>query len=74
MLKIFRKVDVLRKHFNRKILQHRSREERTERVTAMEKFFVAFVATTYIKKYGRRGLERRWCAKERTLPIDTLWL
>ena len=27
------------KIFNTKILQHRSREERTERVTAMEKFF-----------------------------------
>ena len=32
------KVD-LRKYFNTKILQHRSREEHTERVTAMEKFF-----------------------------------
>ena len=39
MLKNFRRVDVLRKYFNTKILQHRSREERTERVTAMEKFF-----------------------------------
>ena len=32
-------VDVLWKHFNTKILQHRSRKERTERVTAMEVFF-----------------------------------
>ena len=49
-----------------KILQHKSREERTERVTAMEKFFekIAFVATTYIKKYGRQWLERCWCLKE----------
>ena len=39
VLKNFRRVDVLRKYFNTKILQHRSREERTERVTAMEKFF-----------------------------------
>ena len=38
MLKNFRRVNVLRKYFNTKILQHRSREERTERVTAMEKF------------------------------------
>jgi len=29
----------LRKYFNMKILQHRSREECTERVTAIEKFF-----------------------------------
>ena len=39
MLKIFRRVDIPRKYFNMKILQHRSREECTERVTAMEKFF-----------------------------------
>ena len=39
VLKNFRRVDVLRKYFNTKILQHKSREERTERVTAMEKFF-----------------------------------
>ena len=25
---------------------------------------IAFAATTYIKKYGRRRLERCWCAKE----------
>ena len=44
-----------------KIFQHkhfttlRSREERTERITAMEKIFeeIALAATTYIKKYGR---------------------
>ena len=29
----------VQKYFNTEILQHRSREERTERVTAMEKFF-----------------------------------
>ena len=39
MLKNFRRVDVLRKYFNTKILQHRSQEEHTESVTAMEKFF-----------------------------------
>ena len=38
-LKIFCRVDVLRKYFNTKILQHRSREKHSERVTAMEKFF-----------------------------------
>ena len=47
MLKNFRRVDVLRKYFNTKILQHRSREERTERVTAMEKFF----ERNYIRGY-----------------------
>ena len=44
----------------------------------MEKFLKGnvFVATRYINKYGRRRLERRWCAKEstKTLLIDTLWL
>ena len=61
MLKNFRRVDLLRKYFNTKILQHRRQEERTERVTAMESFSkqIAFAATTYIKKYGRRRLERR---------------
>ena len=54
MLKYFRRTSTLRKYFNTKILQHRSidntvrtyciiydrsREERLERVTAMEKFF-----------------------------------
>ena len=39
MLKYYRRTSTLRKYFNTKILQHRSREERTERVTAMEKFF-----------------------------------
>ena len=39
MLKNFRRVDVLRKYFKTKILKHRSWEEHTERVTAMEKFF-----------------------------------
>ena len=47
MLTNFRRVDVLRKYFNTKILQHRSQEERTERVTAMEKFF----ETNYIRGY-----------------------
>ena len=52
MLKNFRRVNILQKYFNKKILQHRSREECTERVTAMEKFFeeITFAATTYIKK------------------------
>ena len=39
MLKNFCRVDVLQKYFNTKILQHRSREEHTKRVTAMKKFF-----------------------------------
>ena len=66
MLKNFRRVDVLRKYFNTKVLQHRSREERTERVTAMEKFFERNCIRGYhvYKRYGRRRLERRWCAKE----------
>ena len=53
-----------------------SREECTERITAIEEFFeITFAATIYIKKYGRRRLERCWCAKEspKTLLIDTLW-
>ena len=50
-----------------------------ERVTAIEEFLkgiVVFEATTYIMKYGRGQLERRWCVKEspKTLPIGTLWL
>ena len=45
----------------------------------MEKCFskqIAFAATTYIKKYGRRRLKRRWCAKKspKSLQIDMLWL
>ena len=39
MLKYFCRTSTLRKYFNTKILQHRSREEHMERVTAMEKFF-----------------------------------
>ena len=35
------------KYFDTKILQHRSREERTERVPAMEKFF----ERNYIRGY-----------------------
>ena len=39
-MKYFRRTSTLRKYyFNTKILQHRSWEECTERVTAMEKFF-----------------------------------
>ena len=69
MLKNFRRVDVLRKYFNTKILQHRSREERTETVTAMEKFFeeTTFAATTHIKKYGWdgwRGIDVRKIAQK----------
>ena len=45
--KNFFRFDVLRKYFNMKILQHRSREERTERVTALEKFF----ERNYIRGY-----------------------
>ena len=65
MLKIFRRVNVLQKYFNMKILQQ-SWEEHTEKATAMEKFFpkeIAFAATTYIKQYGRQRLERCWCAR-----------
>ena len=47
VLKNFRRVDVLRKYFNTKILQHRSREEHTERVTTMENFF----ERNYIRSY-----------------------
>ena len=47
MLKNFHRVDVLRKYFNTKILQHRSREGRMERVAAMEKFF----ERSYIRGY-----------------------
>ena len=72
VLKNFRRVDVLRKYFNAKILQHRSGVERTERVTAMESFWkeIAFAATTYIckKKYGRRRLERR-CVRKRAQKL-----
>ena len=66
MLKNFRRVDVLRKYFNTKILQHRSREECTERVAAMENFFERNYIRGYhvYKKYGRRRLERRWCAQK----------
>ena len=39
VLKYFRRTSTLPKYFNTKILQHRSWEERTERVTVMEKFF-----------------------------------
>ena len=56
-----------------KIFQHRSREERTERVAAMEKFLITFTATTYIKKVWAATVgEALVCPK--TLPIDTLWL
>ena len=79
VLKNFRRVDVLRKYFNTKILQHKSREEHTESVTVLQKFFERNCirgyhgsrVCNYIRKYGRRRLERRWCVKEspKTLPI-----
>ena len=60
MLKNFRRVDVLRKYFNTKILQHRSGEERTEREAAMEKFF----ERNYIRGYRNIYLEScRWCVR-----------
>ena len=34
---------------------------------------IAFAATTYIKKYGRRRLERRWCICEREPKISSNW-
>ena len=78
MLKIFRRVDVLRKYFNTIILQHRSGEERTERVTAMEKFLERNCIRGYhvYKKVWTATVGEALCAKEspKTLPIDTLWL
>ena len=56
MLKNFCRVDVLQKYFNTKILQHRSWEERTERVTAMEKFF----KRNYIRGY--HVYKKAWAA------------
>ena len=60
---------------NTKNLQHRSREERTERVAAMEKFF----ERNYIRGY--HVYKKVWAATveealvcPKTLPIDTLWL
>ena len=47
MLKTFRRVDLLQKYFNTKILQHRSREERTERLAAMENLY----ERNYIRSY-----------------------
>ena len=40
------------------------------------KGIVVSEATTYIKNYGRRWLERHWCAKKslKTLQIDKLGL
>ena len=78
MLENFRRVDVLRKYFNTKILQHsvctllllRNRLLRgAARARAGVKSgrtygsfskagIVVFEAATYIKKYGRRRLER----------------
>ena len=84
MLKNLRRVNVLRKYFNTKILQNslcnsvaRTGEKKlTEKVTSMEKFRKEMYSRLpcIIKKYGRRRLESRWCAKEspKTLPIDTL--
>ena len=49
VLKIFRWVDILRKYFNMKILQHsvcnsvaRVGEKHTEKVTAMEEIFESY--------------------------------
>ena len=75
MLKNFRRVDVLQKYFNTKILQHTSREERTERVAAMEKFFERNYIRgyhVYKKVWAPTVGEALVCPK--TLPIDTLWL
>ena len=74
----FRRVDVLRKYFNTKILQHRSGEERTERVTTMEKFFERNCIRGYhvYKKVLTTTIgEALVCKREpKTLLIDTLWL
>ena len=52
----------------------RAREETHGESNWHGRVFRVFEATTYIKKYGRRQLESRWCAKEspKMLPIDTL--
>ena len=64
---------VVGSYFNTKILQHRSREERTERVTAMEKFSkeITFAATTYIKKVWAATVgEALVCEREPKLSSD----
>ena len=77
VLKIFRRVDVLRKYFNMKILHHR----RTygERVTAIEKFFERNCIRGYhvyksMGSDGWRGVGVRKRTQKKTLPIDMLWL
>ena len=68
----------LRKYFNTKILQHRSQEERMERVTAMEKFLERNCIHGYhvykkvwVAMVGESSVCER---KPKTLPINTLWL
>ena len=68
MLKIFRRVDVLRKYFNTIFFLHsvaRAGEETYGESNCHGRDFRVFEATTYIKKYGRQQLECRWCAKAR---------
>ena len=64
MLKNFRRVDVLQKYFNTKILQHRSRKERTERLTAMEKLFERNCIRGYYVYMGGDVGEALMCERE----------
>ena len=75
MLKNFHRVDILQKNFNTKILQHRSREERTESnchgKVFQKKLHLRLPRIATVKKYGRRRLERRWCMCEREPKISS---
>ena len=73
MLKYFRRTSTLQKYFNTKILQHRSREERTERVTAMEKIFERNCIPgyhVYKKLWGAMVGEALVCEREPKIPSD----
>ena len=84
VLKNFRRVDVLQKYFNMKIVQHsvcnslaRAGGKRTKKVTAMEEFFERKCIQGYhVYKEVWEAAESCWCAKEspKMFPIDTLWL
>ena len=77
MLKNFRRVNVLQKYFNMKILQQ-SREERMEKATAMEKFFSKRNCIrgyhVYKAVWTATVGEVLVCESPKTLLIDTLWL
>ena len=58
---------------NTKNLQHRSREERTERVAAMEKFFERnYIRGYHVYKKGWAATVGEALVCPKTLPIDTL--